>query len=159
MVTSIKSSIGLSIGLVILSVAIAGCGLNRSDAKAVSEAFFRAIMTKDNQQLQQVMGSGGSVPSGQTWNGGSFIHDYTKGGEIRELWVKEPIIGYTIGETVVEDYQGLFIRPERLSRVKFVLSGRTFIASFIIKRQQGTEWYPVWNRTQSGDFLITFEEP
>ncbi len=154
--TSIKCSIGLSIGLVILSAAIAGCGLNHADANAVSEAFFRAIMAKDCQQLQQVMESGESVPSGQMWNDGSFIRDQS--GRIKELWTKGAISGYTLGNTIFHDYQGLASSTQRLAQIKFVLSGKAFVATFTIQHQ-GTGWYPVWNRTQSGDFLITFEEP
>ncbi len=162
--TSIKCSIGLSIGLVILSAAIAGCGLNHADANAVSEAFFRAIMAKDSQQLQQVMESGESVQSGQMWNDGSFIRDQS--GRIKDLWTKEAISGYSLGNTIFQDYQGpifhdyqgLASSTQRLVQIKFVLSGKSFVATFTIQHQ-GTGWYPVWNRTQSGDFLITFEEP
>lgn len=152
----VKSKIALSLLLVVLSLATVGCLVDRSDPKASSEIMFRAILAKDYQRLQQLVGSGGSIPSQQAWNDASFIRDYTSDERIKERWMKGHVGGYALSEIVMEDFQGLSVHLERLVQVHFVLSGKSYVATFPITLGDG-KWSPGMNPSL-GDFFIKIEE-
>ena len=102
------------------------------------------------------MGSGGSVPSKQAWNTGSFIYDGTQA-KIKELWLTAPIRDYTIDQIGFQDFSGPFISgTKKMVAVIFFVSGEKYGAGFLIEKQ-GNEWYPVWGYDFSaGNFLIAF---
>lgn len=151
----VKNKTTLSLFLIVFSVATAACSVNHSDPQTISEVTLRAILAKDYQQLQQLVGHGGSIPSQQAWNDASFIHDSTPDESIKARWLTGSIGGYTVNEILMEDYQGISIRPERLVRVRFVLSGKSYVATFPITLS-GDKWSPGMNPSL-GDFVIRFE--
>ncbi len=140
----------------VFSLLTAGCAVDRSDPNAVAEASFHAIMAKDYQALGQLVELGGNIPSIRAWNDASFVRDDTSDGGIRERWSKGPIGGYTQSEVVLEDWQGISVRPDRLVQVHFFLAGKSYIATFSITRF-GDKWSPGPSPSTS-DFVIRFEE-
>jgi hypothetical protein len=151
----IKSKIMLSLLLIVFSVATTACSLDRSDPQTISDATLRSILAKDYPQLQELVGYGGSIPSRQAWNDASFIRDHTPDERIKARWLMGSISGYTLNEIVMEDYQGISIRPERLVHVRFVLAGKSYVATFPITLS-GDKWSPGMNPSL-GDFFIRFE--
>ena len=152
----VKSKVMLSLLLVVFSLVAAACSVDRSDPKAISEVTFRAILAKDYQQLQQLLGHGGSIPSQQAWNDASFIRDRTPDERIKKRWLMGSIGGYALNEVVMEDFQGPSIHLERLVLVHFVLSGKSYIATFPITLSDD-KWFPGMNPSL-GDFFVRFEE-
>ncbi len=152
----VKSKITLSLLLAVLSLATLGCSVDRSGPRVVSEAAFRAILAKDYRQLRQLAGPRASIPSPQVWNDASFIRDYTSDERIKERWMKGSIGGYALNEVVIEDFQGLSVHFERLVQVHFVLSGKSYVATFPITLGDD-KWSPGLNPSL-GDFFVRFEE-
>ncbi len=152
----VKSKITLSLLLAVLSLATLGCSVDRSGPRVVSEAAFRAILAKDYRQLRQLAGPRASIPSPQVWNDASFIRDYTSDERIKERWMKGSIGGYALNEVVMEDFQGFFVHLERLVQVRFVLSGKSYLATFPITLGDD-KWSPGLNPSL-GDFFVRFEE-
>ncbi len=149
--------IGGILVFIVLALFLVGCAPDRSDARAVSESTFRAILAKDYQQLRQLVGPGGNIPDEQAWRDASFLRDATPGERVKEQWVKGSISGYTLTESSFQDWQGLAYRPEKLAQVHFVLAGKSYMAAFPIA-DVGGKWSPGSN-PGSSDFFIRFEEP
>ncbi len=131
----------------ILSLTATGCqkpDLDRKDAKAVAETFFRAVMAKNYQRVQDVMGSGGNIPSKQAWNDGSFMTELKPG--LKERWLTGPISEYTINEIALNDLTQPTSR--KLVAVSAMIDGRKGGIAFSMERQEN-EWYPVWSQWDS----------
>lgn len=152
----VKSKITLSLLLLVLSLATLGCSADRSGPRVVSELTFRAILAKDYQQLRQLVGHGGSIPRQQAWNDASFIRDYTSNERIKERWMKGSIGGYALNEVVMEDFQSLSVHFERLVQMRFVLSGKGYVATFPITLGDN-KWSPGMSPSL-GDFFVRFQE-
>lgn len=147
-----------------LSIPLSGCGINRSDVAAVAEAFFRATLAKDYNQLQLLLESG-SAPSRDAWAQGLFFVDRTQDKFVQRLWTTGSVGAYTINQITFED--DISAKPDpalkKLAHVTFMLSGKRLVASFTM-RLSGRDWYPFSNPTHvfsaniSDDILLWFDE-
>lgn len=161
--------------LATVSLLLTGCAsaseIDRSDARAVSQAAFRAIMSKDFQQIRELELAGGNLPVEGEWRRGTFIRDYTSGERVSALWQQGPVTGLVLGEPTFESYQGPINSPsapyqyqgrihplysERIVQIPFVLSGKSYIATFVIAHN-GTQW-ALGSSPARGDFFIRFQD-
>ncbi len=166
--------------LLVLCLPLLGCNglgpqlsvvsaVDRSDPQSVSSASFTAILAKDYEQFRRLAVTG-NLPSEAEWRNGSFIRDYTPGETIKALWRQGPIRDAALGEPTYEDYQGPLnnpvapyryvgqIRPafsERVVQIPFVLSGQSYLATFVIAQSDGR--WSVGLQPVRGDFFVRFQ--
>lgn len=146
-------------------------GVDRSDPRSVSSASFAAILGKDYEQFRELAVVGNLLTEAD-WRNGSFIRDYTPAETIKTLWRQGPIRGVAPGEPMYRDYQSPLnnpvapyryvgqIRPsfsERLVQIPFVLSGQSYLATFVIAHV--AEKWSVGSSPVRGDFFIRFQVP
>lgn len=156
MATMVRNKMILALLFSGFALLAAGCSLDRTDPKVVSETTFRAILRKDYQQLRQLVGCGAVIPDEQSWKDASFIQDRTAGERIKQGWMKATIGAYTLNNVVMEDPQQPSLLFERLVQVRFAVSGKGYVATFPIILCEN-KWSPGMN-LHEGDFFVRFAD-
>ncbi len=158
-----RCRMGLALGILLVAILLVGCGVNSIDARVssfgVAESFVRALYAKRYEEVERWLGKHSGIER-FAWDSGIFIHDSTQGEVMKQLWLRGPMVDYTIDDIELRDYTAQRV-PLKLARVHFTLAGQRYTALVTIEfHSEGwlgdNGWYATMTRL-SDNFILGFE--